>query len=337
MVKSKFMVLFAGDTLSDWREYVQEADECGFWGLGIGDSQSIYLDVYVRSTIAAMTTRNVHFGPWVTNPLTRHPAVTAGAIASVDQVSGGRAFLGIGTGDSATANISLHPASLAYLEQYVLAVKGLLAQGEAQWMGQTSKLALHHGAVPVYVAASGLKTIRLAGRVADGVVIGMGILPDIVRDGLAELKAGAQEAGRNVGDIDVWWAVMANLAEDNDTALNEIKNSLVTRANQAFRFTTAGKHLPPQYEPAIKRIHAEYNALEHAKFGPSHHADLCDELGLTPYLAQRFSVCGSPEGFIRRVAEARAAGAEQISFHVRVANKRRFLRLWRQNVRPNII
>ena len=149
MALSDFMISFAGDGISDWREYIQTADASGFWGLGIADSQSIYPDVYVCCTIAAMTTRNVHLGPWVTNPLTRHPAVTAGAIASVDQLSGGRTFLGIGTGHSATANISLRPSSLAYLESYLEAVKDLLTHGEAQWEGQTLKLSIGQRRVPV--------------------------------------------------------------------------------------------------------------------------------------------------------------------------------------------
>ncbi|MEK7681451.1 MAG: LLM class flavin-dependent oxidoreductase, partial [Chloroflexota bacterium] len=92
-----FKISFAGrDELADWLEYVDIADTSGFWGLGVGDSQSIYLDTYVRCTLAAVRTRNLLIGPWVTNPLTRHPAVTASAIVSVDQVSGGRAYLGIG-------------------------------------------------------------------------------------------------------------------------------------------------------------------------------------------------------------------------------------------------
>ncbi|MEK7872487.1 MAG: LLM class flavin-dependent oxidoreductase [Chloroflexota bacterium] len=334
-MRKSFGVLFAGDNLPEWREYIKVADTCGFWGLGIGDSQSIYPDVYVRMTIAAMTTQNLRLGTWVTNPLTRHPAVTAGAIASVDQVSGQRAFLGIGTGDSAVFNLSLKPSTVAYLEDYIRAVNEMQARGETQWQGKTIKLSIAKRRVPVYVAASGPRTLRMAGRVADGVIIGTGVLPEVVEDSLAELRAGAQEAGRRVEDIDVWWLVMGNLAEDDATALNDIKNSLVTYANLAFRFTTEGKRLPPEYEPAVRRIHAEYNAMEHAKFGPSHHANLCDELGLTPYLRKRFSVCGSPKEFIRHAEEAHAAGAHKLWLSIRVADKSRFLRLWNTQVRPH--
>ena len=332
-----FSLVLTGDSFPDWKEYVRAADQCGFWGLGIGDSQSLYMDVYVRASVAAMLTKNLRVGPWVTNPLTRHPAVAAGAIASVDIVSDGRAVLGIGSGDSAALNIGLRPSPVASLEDYVRTVRTLLRDGLAEWQGREIRLALAPRRVPVYVAASGPKTVRMAGRVADGVIIAMGVTPDVVRDALAELRAGAEEAGRRVDDIDVWWAVMANLAEDDETALNELKGSLVTRAHHAFRFTTEGKRLPPEYVPAMQRIQEDYRPMEHTKFGPSHHARLADDLGLTPYLARRFGLYGSPEGFVRRTREAHAAGARKIALHVRVADKRRFLRLWRDKVMPHFV
>ncbi len=333
-MKVKFNLVLVGDEMSDWLEYIKSVDNAGFWGLGIGDSQSIYQEVYVRCTLAAMQTRNVRLGPWVTNPLTRHPVVAASAIASVDQVSDGRAYFGIGGGDSAVLNAGLPQARMTYLEDYVRAVKDLLAKGRAEWNGRTANLTFVKRRVPVYVAASGPKTTQLAGRVGDGAVLAMGITPEVVRDAAAQLQAGAKEAGRDAKDIDVWWAVQSNLAEDDATALNELKASLVTRAHHAFRFTTKGKHLPPEYEAAMQRIQREYEPLQHATFSAPAHVRLADELKVTPYLAQRFSICGSPETFVRRIEEAHAAGATQLSLHVRVANKRRFLRLWNERVLP---
>ena len=70
-------------------------------------------------TVAALETERVQIGPSVTNPLTRHPAVMASAIASLHELSGGRAFLGIGTGDSAILNLGLRPARLRALREYV--------------------------------------------------------------------------------------------------------------------------------------------------------------------------------------------------------------------------
>jgi len=334
---SDFSVLFAGDALPQWREYAVAADDSGFWGLGIGDSQSIYPDVYVRCAIAALETVNLHFGPWVTNSVTRHPAVTAGAISTVDQLSGGRAVLGIGTGDSALANLGLKPTSLRGLEEYVATVNALLTTGRAVWRSDAVQLdigQLGRPKVPVYVAASGPRTLQLAGRIADGVVIGTGVLPEVAADALAHLRSGAEQAGRSVDNIDVWWLLMTNLAEDDGTALAEIENSLITYMNLAFRFTTEGKHLPAEFVAAVQTVHAEYRAMEHAKFGEGHHTRLARELGVTPYLRERFSLPGTPDGFVQRAQRLRAVGIDKIWLSMRAADKGRFLRLWNEAVRP---
>ncbi len=135
-------------------------------------------------------------------------------------------------------------------------------------------------------------------------------------------------------DIDVWWLLMTNLAEDDEVALAEIENSLITYLNLAFRFTTEGKHLPPEYVDAVRRVHAEYRAMEHAKFGESHHTRLARELGVTGYLRERFSLCGTPEGFVEQAKKLRANGVTKIWLSMRAADKPRFLRLWNDGVRP---
>ena len=332
-----FKISFAGrDELADWLEYVDIADTSGFWGLGVGDSQSIYLDTYVRCTLAAVRTRNLLIGPWVTNPLTRHPAVTASAIVSVDQVSGGRAYLGIGSGDSAVLNADMKPSRMAYLEDYVRVVKDLMARGKAEWEGRRVALSYAKRSVPVYVASSGPKTARLAGRVGDGAICAGVISPEAVRETLEQVRAGALEAGRKLEDIDVWWGVMANLAEDDATALNELKSSLVTRAHHVFRYTTEGMHLPRELVPAMQRIQREYQPLLHGALGTPTHARLADGHGVAEYLARSFSLCGSPETFVRRAREMEAMGVTQISLQVRGTDRRRFLRLWNERVRPQL-
>ena len=65
------------------------AEEQGFDYIGIPESQSLAREVYVSLSVVAQATSKVHIGPTVTNPLTRHPAVTASAIASINDLSGG--------------------------------------------------------------------------------------------------------------------------------------------------------------------------------------------------------------------------------------------------------
>ena len=79
---------------------------------GVADSQSLFRELFVSLTVAALETERVQLGPVVTNPLTRHPAVMASAIASLHELSGGRAFLGIGAGIAAAGGIPLPPNRL---------------------------------------------------------------------------------------------------------------------------------------------------------------------------------------------------------------------------------
>jgi 5,10-methylenetetrahydromethanopterin reductase len=332
----QYGVIFSGDRGPEWLGHMRRADQAGFWGLGVGDSQSIYPDVYVRLALAAGVVSRAHLGTWVTNPLTRHPAVTASAMASIDELTGGRTFLGIGTGDSAVKNIGQPPATLDFLEDYIRAVNQLQTTGTTIWQGSTCRLAVPARRVPVWLAVSGPRATRLAGRIADGVVFGGGLTEDIIEAGMEELRRGADEAGRDVAEIKTWWLAVANLADDDDVALNELKGSLATFGHMATKSAAQRRHLDPGIQPAMERLHTDYDAMQHAAYGASDNARLPDELGLTDYLRRRFAICGSPSTFSSSIDRAHAAGARNLWFAVRVPDKDRFLRLWENQVAPTL-
>ena len=102
---ARFGIVLLPETLTGWGDLCREVEDAGFEWLGVADSQSVFREMYVALTVAALHTRRVRLGPLVTNPLTRHLVVTASAIASVDELSGGRAVLGLGSGDSAIYTI----------------------------------------------------------------------------------------------------------------------------------------------------------------------------------------------------------------------------------------
>src|SRR5204863_234111 len=85
----------------------------GFSLVGVADSQSVFRELYATMALCAQATRRVRIGPAVTNPVTRHPAVAASGIATIDEIAPGRAFFGIGSGDSAILNLAERPATLA--------------------------------------------------------------------------------------------------------------------------------------------------------------------------------------------------------------------------------
>src|SRR4030095_1191527 len=105
--------------------------------------------------------------------------------------------------------IGAKAVSLAELREYTLAIRSLMTEGQAEHHGRPPTFACSRVRVPIYLAASGPKTLRLAGRIADGAVIRTGLTPEIVRDSIAQVHAGAREAGRDPADSGLlWWPAL---------------------------------------------------------------------------------------------------------------------------------
>lgn len=326
-------VLFAGDETGDWLGLVRESDRLGFNALGIGDSPSIYQDVYMRGLMAASCTRRMRIGPLVTNPLLRHPVVTACAAATLEQVAPGRAFVAIGTGDSAAANAGLRHGKLEQLERYASAVKELLSSGSTKWEGASVRFAMQAPKVPVYVAAAGPKTLEMAARVADGVVVGTGVSPEAVDLALSSIEKGARRSGRSVEDLEVWFLVHASLAEKEADAHSAIVNSLVTKVHVNYKTDAALRVLPTPLHDAARDVVRRYDALHHADFGFEGHRKLAQEYpALMNYVGHRYTVVGDPRAFTQRLKEIHSAGVKNLWIHPRTAYKKDFLRLWSEHL-----
>jgi 5,10-methylenetetrahydromethanopterin reductase len=308
-------------------------EKLGYEILGISDSQSICRDVYMTLALCAVNTGRIRLGPRVITPVTRHPAVAASAAATLEELAPGRTMLGIGSGDSAAFNIGLRPASLAELRGYAETIRTLLADGRATYHGAEATLTWSRARVPIYLAASGPKTLRLAGQIADGVVIRTGIVPEIVRDSIAQVRAGAQEAGRDPAAVDMWWWPDVNVAESRRAAVAEIAMSLAVAGNHLTRFTTEGKHIPPDLLKKVKILGQRYVFSSHTLPG-SANGRLIEELGLVDYLADRFAAAGTPADCIAKIQAAAEAGARQFWMSVHFDDKERFLRDWATKVAP---
>src|SRR5512144_2223988 len=251
-VAARFGIVFLPETLTGWGDLCREAEETGFEWLGVADSQSVFRELYVALTLAALHTTRMRLGPLVTNPLTRHLVVTASAIASVDELSGGRAVLGLGSGDSAIYTVGAPPATLAGLEDSVTTLRRLTAGETVERAGRPWRVHRATRRVPIYLAAEGPRTLELAGRVADGVIVGLGLTPDVVRLSLDAIERGARAAGRKLEDVDVWWFAKTNVADTRAAAVEPIKMALAASANHAFRFTLEGKGVPSDLHEKVK-------------------------------------------------------------------------------------
>lgn len=184
---------------------VREIEDLGFDHLWITDSSLHARNCYVTLAMAALHSAHLRLGTAVTNPLTRHPAITAAAIASVDELSGGRAVLGIGTGDRPLLALGLKPSPLADLEAAVVAMRSLWRGDEVDV--EAGSFSLHEAKlrfaaradIPVFVSASGPRTLELAGRLADGVIVLAGLSTEAVRWALEHVDGGAGAVAAGAG------------------------------------------------------------------------------------------------------------------------------------------
>ena len=291
----KFGVTLLPDSLDALARRARLAEGMGFDYVGVGDSQSLFRELYVSLSMLAMTTQRVMLGPTITNPLTRHPAVTASAIASVNELSGGRAFLGIGSGDSSVLNLGLRPARVAELRHYVQTVRDMLAGETAEYRGSPAHVRWANAPIPIVTAAEGPRTLAIAGEIADAAIVHTGLTADILSDTIARIRHGERSAVREQGTVGVWAFAKCNIAESRDDAIHEIKMALAASGHHVFAHTLEGKHVPQELQVAVHALRRRYQASEHEQLGHTRNAALTDELGLTDYFADRFAIAGAPE------------------------------------------
>jgi 5,10-methylenetetrahydromethanopterin reductase len=187
--------------------------------------------VYIGLAACATVTTRLQLGTAVTDPFTRHPALTAAAIASLDELSQGRAVLGYGAGISGYHNLDItleRPARR--LREAIDIVRRLLAGERFTYAGQT--LAVRDGAmkfqplraqVPIVLAGDGPLILRLAGEVADAAMIAHCASPRILLDRLAHVNAGVQQRNPAASPPAIVVRLDMTVAEDQRVALSHAK------------------------------------------------------------------------------------------------------------------
>ena len=332
---TRFGFLFMPAPPQEYVSWIKEADAIGAEKIGIGDSQSLYRDVYVALTLAAVNSKRIQIGPRVTNPITRHPAVSASAIASIDELSDGRAFFAIGTGHSAPLNIGMKPAKLADMREYVGCMRALFQKGEAPYQGRTVRLTWPKRYVPIYVAGSGPKALRLAGEIGDGVVIGCGISRSVAQEALSIVAEGARASGRELKDLDVWFYIPSAFAEDTATAQSEVRGSVVSGSHAYFYGGIQGRGVPKHLEDKVRQLVESYRVDQHIRPNQSQdNYDLIDKLGLREYLVDRFAIAGGPKDVAQRIRDLASWGVTNIWMSLHAPDKVRTVRVFGRKVLP---
>lgn len=294
-------------------EEMRLAETLGYDRFGVWDSPALFREPWTTLASVARDTERIRLGTWVTNPLTRHPVVTAAAAATVDDLAPGRVYIGIGAGATGTWHLGLGTARLAELEAYVVAVRGLLERGRAHWDGRELELPWagpRH--IPILVSAHAPRSLRLAGRVGDGVVIGLGISPEAVAGSLELVEAGAREAGRRLDDLEVWFTSFWWVDEQPGKAKADGAWSATAFALHFADSGVEGKLIPDELHAPLLEVGKAYDLGSHGRPTEEQKAayvELADRLGVGEYLRRRFLFAGTPAEVEQQIRAAVHAGA----------------------------
>ena len=237
-------------------------EEWGYDYLWLADER-FFREVYSSLTLCALNTSRIKLGPCVTDPYSRHPALTAQAIGTLDEISGGRAVLGIGAGISGFAELGIARSRPALaIREAVTLIRALMRGEEVDFQGRTVEFkggGLNFPPlrpdVPIYIASNSPLGLQLAGEVADGVIISSCATQATVDYSLGIISEGASRTGRDIVAIDRVARLNCCIAADPQEALQGVKMSAVRSLSTYTRFAiAAGLEVPPDLTEAIAQL-----------------------------------------------------------------------------------
>ena len=282
----------------------QRAEELGYDGIFLGESHLSSIDSFQTLASCAMITKRLLLGIAVTNIVFRHPTVIAGAAASLNEISKGRAILGLGTGDGPVYSQGLKATPLKQFEEGIRLIRHLV-QGQSAAF-PTGKIGLGftiNKPAPIYVSAEGPKGLRLAGRCADGVILGTGFDLRVFEWAKQKIREGATEAGRNESEIAIIAAGMLCLRDDGNEARRIVRNRIANRAHHNFRFTY--ETVSQEELDGVTKFMDGFDVMKPME-------ERVDPDLVNDYLVRRFSIAGTPKECIERIEELKTAGVEHL-------------------------
>jgi 5,10-methylenetetrahydromethanopterin reductase len=201
-----------GRPLPDVAEFIVRCEVAGFDGVGIHDHPSSGRDAYLALALACRATQRLRLLPATSSPLVRHPLVLASLAHSLDEIAPGRTCLTVAPGFISTRSIGKPRAPVAVMREAIRDIRKLLA-GESVEFGPTPTRLRNRTATPtpVYLLAAGPRMIELAGEVADGAFLMVGLHSAAVRAALRHLEQGAARASRSLRDFPVVFVITLGL------------------------------------------------------------------------------------------------------------------------------
>lgn len=276
------------------------AEDVGFENIWITDHYN-NRDVWTTLAVLALMTNKIMLGTGVTNPYTRNTAITASSIASINELSGGRAILGIGPGDKATfEKMGIDwDKPLSRVRDSVLATRAFLAREQVSQAGfKGAQMSFTTPKIPIYIGAQGPKMLELAGAISDGVLINASH-PDDFKFAVPMIHKGAEKAGRRPEDVQI--CAYASFSADKDPAKAVNASKIVV----AFIVAGSPENVLERHGIGMDKARTISEAISRFDFKAAMDA-------VTPKMTEAFSISGAPADLRARVDELLKTGVTQI-------------------------
>lgn len=314
------------------RQAAQAVEAEGWDGQMFMDSQSLSMDPWVQMGAWAQATERLKLSTGVTNPLTRNLAVTANAAATLHEISGGRAVLGIGRGDSALAYLGYAPVGTAAFDRALHVLQRLLSGGSVDFgdlqdgkeapSAESLSLGGRPGAtrlkwlpdglpkVELDVAATGPKVIAMSAPLAERVTFSVGALPERLDWAIGLAREARRASGLDENGVSYGAQLVVVCHPDEDEALKLAATMVQPLARFQVIQGSASGPLHSGDGDSLAAIRKSYDMNRHSDV--TGETRLADKAELSPDFVRRFAVVGSPQHCFERLRELRSCGLSRM-------------------------
>ena len=343
-------------------DYVVEAERLGYTRAWFADSQMLWSDPYACLALAATRTSTIGLGTGVAVAATRPAPVTAASIATINALAPGRTFLGIGTGNTAMRIMGHPPMRIAEFDEYLRALGPLLRgdESEVTFRGKTSPVRhvmpdagfvdfAHE--IAVHVSAFGERSLEVAGRHGDGVILPLPPTPAFLDRFWVSIEEGAGSVGRVIDRAEYYVSCLTTIV-----VLDEDERADSERAKyEAGAFAMAAVHYAydqwrnfgrPPTVPAIVDIWDDYTALVeqtpadrlHQRIHRGHNCwvEPDEEQFLTDDLMRQTTLTGTANEIVERLEGLAEHGLDHVMVLPSLAPRVEVLRRVARGVMPHL-
>jgi len=312
--------------VADFRDVVELAKFCDGLGFDFYGFTDQFRDVFTVASVCALNTKRLAVGPMASTPWHRHPATLARGVATIDEVSGGRANLTLCRG-----NPHMGPRQFGYdtsrapetIREAVVLIKEFLKGNPVDFHGQFFNVdRIPIGVkcrenIPIYIAAEGTRMLEAAGEVADGVVT-LNTDEELFKKTVDIIKAAANRSGRSLDNFEIIVQPVLQVARTQEE-LREARNNVRSHVGlHVSRFSDEWMERRGISLESIRRLrefHKRHDSLRHAHYVVQQDDQYSREGQdvVTEEMFQVFSIIGDEDYVIDRLEALQRLGATGVS------------------------